>query len=710
MVKRRCWPLLLIALLGLLCGCGISEAASFKTTDNSALSALVFEFSSIPQTKEQAALVDAYAELLQSSELTQKEIDGAVSALKSLKEEILTSPVSFVDGAVVAHVRTALGFKDSEVITVGDCLSLEVLDCSCTNGMEEAIKVTYDFRYFPNLRTLDLSGNAITDLSGLAYLTHLTTLSLSSNSPKILTNAEGSAAVKDLSYTILSAIPLESLDLSGSSLSSIELLPRLTELKSLNLSDSGAILLGDLRDRFPNLERLDLSNCSVADPERLSDCESLKVLDLSGSGLSDLSFVSECRSLSELSLNGLTDVDFSVLPTASQLSSLSLSGCGISDLSWAAGFERLLSLDLSNNKIENISTLFQNPSLSRLNLSGNRISEFALTDYLTSLTDLDLSQNGLTSFSINTSSGVCGLKQLNLSDNSLKEIDVSGCQDLISLNLSTNLLSEFSLYQIPLKSLNLTNTSLRSVSLELPDLTELFLSSNKTVEFSALLPALKNADFGKTEFSDLEFLRNMRQIERLSLSVSGIDDSTPMLALPSLRHLTLHSAEAFDLSVVSELFFLESLSLPALKTESPILTSLPNLTYLSISERGKTDFSGITDLTRLEVFECYALNCPEPKISGFPSLKSLSLRDCSVTGLSGVTNLPLLESLDLSANGFRSIEILGLPSLIYVNLSGNQMTSVAACAVEMTQGTLDFRNNPITGSESFPSPSVRVLR
>ena len=181
---KKLIPVLLILLFSLsvilFSGCSPEDAVGGGAVDKTALISLLEDFEKIPKTIDQATLISAYIQIRDNENATQKEVSQAVNGLKELRDTIYATPMSFIDGGLEPHVRKALGFDSDTMITIGDCLGLTELDCSY--GEEDTkIRVSYDFRYFPNLTVLDLSGNGVEDLSGFAYLSDLVKLDLSDN-------------------------------------------------------------------------------------------------------------------------------------------------------------------------------------------------------------------------------------------------------------------------------------------------------------------------------------------------------------------------------------------------------------------------------------------------------------------------------------------------------------------------------------------------
>ena len=135
----------------------------------------------------------------------------------------------------------------------------------------------------PDLRRLDLSGNALSDLSALAGLRDLRSLDLSGN------------ALSDLS-PLAGLTELRLLDLSDNRISDLWPVDELPHLEVLLLDGNRVADVGAVT-HLHRLESLGLSGNRIADVAPLADLRSLRRLDLGGNPVSDLSPVGDLQSL-----------------------------------------------------------------------------------------------------------------------------------------------------------------------------------------------------------------------------------------------------------------------------------------------------------------------------------------------------------------------------------------------------------------------------
>lgn len=711
-MKKILWLVVSLVAVFSLAACDATPVAG-STVDKTALISLLNDFELIPQTLDQATLVTAYTLVLENEEATQKEVNQAVAGLKELKETIFSTPMSFIDGGLEPYVREALGLKDPDVlITQGDCFSLTELDCTYSESFGQKIRVSYDFRYFPNLKSLDLSGNDLQELNGFAYLVKLENLSLEDNPVRGSTLNSEDSAEDFRSLEILASLPLKTLDLSGSGvLPSLSVLPRMESLISLDISGNSLADLNDLGKKCPFLESLTITDASIQDASGLSSCTSLKILDLSRTAVSDLSFLSQMTGLTSFTQNGVLVTDYASLTKTAQLSYLSLSSCGISDLSWLSGFKNLTELDLSRNMITDMSAVLGIASIQKVNLSENGLTSFTLTEFWSQVTDLNLSKNAITSFSVDATCGDCTLKVLDLSENQISSFSLDTAVPLESLNLSSNALTSFVLKSDTLCTLSLTNNNLSSLTLDIPTLATLNLAGEHAfASLSLNLPSLTMLDLSKPFTSVSDVLCFFPQLETLSVHLSGIS-SQSISSLQKLKTLTVIGGDDAVLASLGTIATLESLTVISSDMEVPHISNLPQLKTLVFRGCNElSDLSQLSDLPALEVLSVTSGNLQTPVLTDLPRLNYLVFADCNLVSLASLPELPSLERLSLKDNALAQIEVFGFSHLQYLDLSNNSFSSTKAIAIDMTRGTLDLSGNPesLYSTLSYPE-AIKVI-
>ena len=268
----------------------------------------------------------------------------------------------------------------------------------------EALTFEVDDADLAAITSLDLSGLGIEYLEGMEYLTGLTSLDLSDNSPLEdlwplegltgLTNLDlSNNAIEDISY-LTDMVNLTTLRLEGNLIENIEPLEDLVGLTSLSLADNQIVDIGPLED-LVGLTWLSLANNQISDPTVLGGVTSLTELSLANNQIANPAFVTALTNLTTLSLadNLIADTTAATWPTS--LTTLSLADNQINNLVPLDTLTNLTSLTLDNNLIADTNPLSGLTGLTELFLAGNLIADPTPLNGLTNLTDLSLTNNRL---------------------------------------------------------------------------------------------------------------------------------------------------------------------------------------------------------------------------------------------------------------------------------------------------------------------------
>ncbi|MBQ5819779.1 MAG: hypothetical protein IIW31_00950 [Clostridia bacterium] len=695
---------LAVLCLCLFCACGelspLDPDHAPDYVDKSVLIALLDELDSIPKTLDQTTVVNAYAAVRDSSSVSQKDVDAAVAVLKELRETILSSTVAFIDSGIARHVREALNKSSSDPVTVRECFALTELDCTYREGVDTRIRVAYDLRYFPNLTSLRMDGNALKTLDGFIYLKKLEILSLAGN-PVCGVPLASNGAVEPASLSVLGKMPLKYLDVSCDEVSlSVYRLPSLPNLTYLNVSGATIVSLNGVGSLFPKLESFIASRASITDASDLAACKNLTLLNFTDSFVPDLTFLRAMESLSTLLLDGVQISDPSCLTGLAPLDLLSCSGCGITEISWLAGVTSATEIDLSHNKIKAIpadaSVAYQ---IYSLDLSENSLSkEFVMRSNLALVCILDLSGNNLTSVKL-LNDGPHSLIELDLSDNPKLASFDPGFTDgtLNTLDCSGCAFKTFRLTLPGLKTLVLSDNPITKLFLDLPDLTSLEANISATFRgnISFALPSLRSLTMTEKFTCSVDLLENMPCLESIAIHMSGVKEES-LVKLTTLTDVSLYAADETELSVISALPNLKNLKVcSTASVKAPVLnglTTLESLTFDGCS--ALKDLSGITDLPALTHLTVIGGSLSEPVLAGLPQLISLTLSDCDLSDLSGISSLESLTFLSVEKNGLQNVVIPDLPRLNYLDLHGNALPSYNSAIFSMTVGTVDVSGNP----------------
>lgn len=151
------------------------------------------------------------------------------------------------------------------------------------------------------------------------------------------------------------------------------MIPDIAALQTLDISGKGLTSLDGLA-YCSGLTWLDLSDNQLTDLTPVADLTALRTLLISGNWISDLSPLAGLIHIEELDAGGNEIEDLSALANLTQLRRLWLYDNQIGDLYPLAGLTALETLDLNVNDISNIASLQGLTALQTLNLSNNTIS------------------------------------------------------------------------------------------------------------------------------------------------------------------------------------------------------------------------------------------------------------------------------------------------------------------------------------------------
>lgn len=186
----------------------------------------------------------------------------------------------------------------------------------------------------PNLVSLGLTNNGITDLTPLADLKNLTSIKLTNNKVTDLTPLAGLPALNNLglSYnTVADLTPLthiatlRSLGLAKNQISDLTPLAGLTFLSTVDVSEN---LVSDLTPlaHLTQLSRLTLAGNGIITPAPLSDLPALSMLNIARNRISDAATFAGFPALEELWVGGNLLTDITPLADLPSLTGVDLEG------------------------------------------------------------------------------------------------------------------------------------------------------------------------------------------------------------------------------------------------------------------------------------------------------------------------------------------------------------------------------------------------
>ena len=291
----------------------------------------------------EAASLDDLAMLTQLRKLT---ISGhELSDLSFLTGMTHLEELNIVDCPIGASLKPIAVLPALQRLTITDTT------LSTVSELQKAVGLTY----------LDLSRNAIGDISPLSGMKNLETLLMDNN------------AVSDISA--LSGMPqLTRVSLSHNIITSMAPLASCARLEDLDLSYNKIDSLTAV-DQMPVLKRLDASNNLLSSTGSLSDCTSLERLYLGGNALTDLSSLSSLTALTELNF---AHNEVAALPSFADDSPLSVINGSynvLTDISALSGLGKLNYVTFDYNPgLTDISPLLYCSHLIEVNVYGSSVS------------------------------------------------------------------------------------------------------------------------------------------------------------------------------------------------------------------------------------------------------------------------------------------------------------------------------------------------
>lgn len=221
-----------------------------------------------------------------------------------------------------------------------------------------------------NLRTLNVSGTAVTDLSVLVKGES------DSQGLPLVSLAFGNTEVRDIA--VLGQMQkLADVDGSNSKVTSLAALAPLTNLKELYFDGCAISKVADMFSSL-KLQTLSLAGTGVTDLSGFNDCTVLTSIDLSDNPkLASMDWLDfqNYTTLKELDLSrtGLAADDLAWIAKCPELTDLALDGMPLTDLSCVSGLKNLKSISAINCGLEDISGLSESPQLVKILLSCNNI-------------------------------------------------------------------------------------------------------------------------------------------------------------------------------------------------------------------------------------------------------------------------------------------------------------------------------------------------
>ena len=210
-------------------------------------------------------------------------------------------------------------------------------------------------------------------------------------------------------------------------ISDLEPLTELTELRNLRISNSPELNDISPLKELENLERLFLyHNPNINEFETIAELIELQLLNLGNTGLSD--------------------GDLNYISSLEKLDSLWVWNNNITDINFLENLAELVELNLAHNEIDDYSPLSNLDSLEYLNLGNTRVSDDDLDEYIANMTYLEqlfIWDNDLED--ISSLENLTKLELFSFHINKIEKIDVvSEMENLDVLNMPENEIQDIS--------------------------------------------------------------------------------------------------------------------------------------------------------------------------------------------------------------------------------------------------------------------------
>lgn len=314
----------------------------------------------------------------------------------------------------------------------------------------------------------------------------------------------------------------------------LEVLSFYPKLENINI-ELHQLVLNDLSPivNFPNLKNLYLHcTCNVED----IDC------------------LAELRQLENIALYDTNIKNIDIFSALTNLKQISIDGGQIEDLTPLSGFKSLTGINFRNNLIKDISSLESNDNLQFLLLDSNRLTDVSVINNFKNLISLGLGGNEIKD--VSSLENLNQLRYLNLLNNSIEVLNLNCEESLDCLYIQENNLKNLSFLEgyDKLKILNISQNPIDSYFpvTQLKGLEVLFSDGIRCedVDKNQFLSQIKYLHLAGCGLTNLNFLRNQKEIIQINLNNNQISDVSVLCQFYNIRNILLKNnqlSEVFPL-------------------------------------------------------------------------------------------------------------------------------------------------------------------
>ena len=283
--------------------------------------------------------------------------------------------IIFEDPNLELSVRYTLKMPAEEltgaILASIDTLRHYFIDIISLNGIENC----------GNLKYLDMSLQAITDITPLSHLIQLERLDLDQN-----------RTISDIS-PLAGLTQLIHLNLACNQITDISMLSDLTRLTYLNLKYNP---INDISvvSNMVNLEELWMAHYPIRDISPIKELGKLTLLWMTGCEINDLTPLSELRELRRINLDNNQITDISPLAGLTEIEALYLGKNQVDDISILEDDEKIVRLRLNRNQITDITPLVNNKNFGKgdlIDLMSNPLDSISVNVHIPALKERGVS-------------------------------------------------------------------------------------------------------------------------------------------------------------------------------------------------------------------------------------------------------------------------------------------------------------------------------
>ena len=508
------------------------------------------------------------------------------------------------------------------------------------------------------IRSLDIRGERITDLTGIEDFTALTFLNCSENN-------------------------LTSLDLSNNTYLEEIFLER-NELTHVNIKNGTNTNI----QKFVTKDNSSLT-CVFVDNAAYSTTNWMEIDD-------QTQFIDT----DYCDYTAIPDVNFEGV----------LEGLGYDDISGDGQvpttlIEGITSLNISSESISDLTGIEDFLSLTSLNVSSNSLSSLAMNAN-TNLVFLVANDNVLTSIDITQN---VSLEFINVRDNLLTSIDLSNninledieidANNLQSLDVSANtLLTQIAADNNTITRLDLTNnTLLLNLSITDNGLETLIIGTNSTLrDFEVSDNVIQNLDLDGASALDLIDLSN-NKLENLSIqngnnmSISFFNTTgNANLSCIRVDDAAFSTTNWTDINVTTSFIdtYCRYTAIPDANFESALAAYddiagdgqvptalIEKVSSLDVTNESISDLTGIEDFTALTTLVCNQNSLTSLDLSNNSNLESVQVHDNELTSID-VSNLQYLNLLVCNSNNLTSLSLTDNIALENLSIDDNTISTI----------------------------------